>query len=182
MNTRNTVDPRAFRDACGEFATGVTVVSTRSEDAISGMTANAFMSISLDPPLIAVSLGLNARTLGVIRSAGRFAVAILPAAAEHVAWHFAGRPQQGLTEPFEMLDDLPVATGAAAAFATTIEMDLPAGDHAILVGRITAMKHACEASPLLFHRGKFGRIAQEHSGPLSQERLNEHMWWGFGGR
>ncbi|CAM5496650.1 putative flavin reductase [Aquamicrobium terrae] len=82
MNTRNTVDPRAFRDACGAFATGVTVVSTVSEDLISAMTANAFMSISLDPPMIAVSLGLNTRTLGVICSAGRFAVAILPAETE----------------------------------------------------------------------------------------------------
>src|SRR5262245_472400 len=90
------IDPRQFRDACSRFGTGVTVVSTHSEGADHGMTANAFMSISLDPPLIAISIGAKAKMLNKIRVAGRFAVSILAHGTEQTAWHFAGRPNEEL--------------------------------------------------------------------------------------
>lgn len=173
-------DARAFRDACGAFPTGVTVVTAEANGKISGMTANAFMSISVDPPLVAVSLGLKARTLGVIREAGRFAVAILPVSAESVAWHFAGRPQDGMDDPFERLDGQPVARGAAAAFATTIEQDIIAGDHAVLIGRVTALRHRRGTEPLVFSQGRFVQIAIKDPGPMSSELLQERLFWGFG--
>lgn len=180
MTGPTSFDTRSFRDACGAFATGVTVVSAVADDTTSGMTANAFMSISLEPPLIAVSLGLKARTLSVIRAAGRFGVAILPADAEQVAWHFAGRRQEELDAPFEMVDGVPLARAASAAFVATLETDMLAGDHAILIGHVSALRHREGTEPLLFHCGRFGRLAGEHAGPMRPEVLRDHMWWGFG--
>ena len=57
------IAPRALRDACASFATGVTIVSTTTKDGDHGMTANAFMSVSLDPPLISISLDRSSRML-----------------------------------------------------------------------------------------------------------------------
>ena len=70
-------DARAMRDACGSFATGVTVISTSTPEGDHGMTANAFMSVSLDPPLISISLDRKSRMLDRIRSSGRYAVNVL---------------------------------------------------------------------------------------------------------
>ena len=109
-------DVREFRDACGQFATGVTVITTRSaEEGEHGMTANAFMSISLDPPLIAVSIAEKAKMLVRIRKASRFAVSILARPMESVAWHFSGKSNQEIREMFEECDGLPVIRNALAA-------------------------------------------------------------------
>ncbi|WP_330629525.1 flavin reductase family protein (plasmid) [Thioclava litoralis] len=74
---RPAIDPRALRDCCGRFASGVCVISTRTEDGDHGMTLSAFMSVSLDPPLIAISVARRARMRIRLEQAGHFAVNIL---------------------------------------------------------------------------------------------------------
>lgn len=169
-----------FRKACGTFATGVTVITTLADGVEHGMTANAFMSISLDPPLIAISIAGTARMLNFIRSTRRFAVSVLPEQSEDVAWHFAGRSRRELIHGFAALDGLPIACEVAAAFAADVVGDIPAGDHVIFIGRVTAMQRDTDARPLVFHCGKFGGMRGEHSGSMSAEALLNAFWWGFG--
>ena len=71
------IEPRQLRDACGRFGTGVTVITTHCDGHDHGMTANAFMSVSLDPPLVAVSIARTAKMLSRIQKSGRFAVSVL---------------------------------------------------------------------------------------------------------
>src|SRR5215203_2606390 len=84
-----TVAPRAFRDAVGEFATGVTVVIVAAGERSAGMTLNSFTSISLEPPLVLVSLGHGSRTLSLVAEAGRFSVSVLQRFQREVAIDFA---------------------------------------------------------------------------------------------
>ena len=155
------IDPITFRNACGAFATGVTIITTRLGDRDHGMTANAFMSISLDPPLIAISIAKTAKMLPLIEDTGRFAVSILASGTEDLAMHFAGRPKAEIGSPLRDLDGLPVAKEATAVFATYLDQATDAGDHVIFVGRVSALETQPEADPLTFHKGRFGKLHQE---------------------
>lgn len=100
----STIDPRELRNACGQFGTGVTIITTHCEGRDHGMTANAFMSVSLDPPLVAISIAKSAKMLRNIQSTGRFAVSVLAEGMEDLAWHFAGKPKLDLRDVFERRD------------------------------------------------------------------------------
>src|ERR1700677_4478907 len=91
--SRAPTEQRRFRDALGTFATGVTIVSTRLDDLVHGMTANGFMSVSLEPALIVVSIASGARMHDILLRAGRYGVSVLSREQEAVSRHFAGRPQ-----------------------------------------------------------------------------------------
>ena len=152
-------DARDLRNACGSFATGVTVITTRTDDGDHGMTANAFMSVSLDPPLISISLDHKSKMRERIRASGRYAGSILGDDMEHVAWHFAGRHNEALSTILEDRHDLPVVPGAAAVFLTEVEQEVDAGDHTLFIGRVTHLERRAETGPLLFCGGKFARLA-----------------------
>src|SRR3954466_12083482 len=85
------VPPLDLRRACGQFATGVTIVTVRDGDGLRGMTANSFTSVSLEPPLVLVSIDLKNRTHQLVQEDGKFAVNVL--AQDHRQWsdRFAGR-------------------------------------------------------------------------------------------
>lgn len=85
------MDDRTFRNAMGRFATGVTIVTTQVGDDTHGMTANAFMSVSLDPKLVTISIDHNARMYERIKASGQFAVSILTDEQKEVSMHFAGQ-------------------------------------------------------------------------------------------
>lgn len=169
-------DQIAFRNACGGFATGVAIITTRNGDIEHGMTANAFMSISLDPPMVAVSIAKTAKMLGHIREAGRFAVSILPENAETLALHFAGRPDKSITQPLTEFDGLPVARDACVVFATDVSDDVEAGDHVIFLGAVTAMHNAPDRIPLLFHKGRFGKVHDEEA--ARRVEVEQALWTG----
>lgn len=151
-------DSRTMREACGSFATGVTVITTSSDEGDHGMTANAFMSVSLDPPLISISLDRNARMLGRIRASGRYAVNVLAEDMEALAWHFAGRHNPELAGVLERSEGLPVVPGAASVFLAEVAQEVEAGDHTLFIGRVTSISRCPEAAPLLFCGGKFHRL------------------------
>lgn len=169
-------DQISFRNACGGFATGVTIITTRDGQTVHGMTANAFMSISLDPPMIGISIAKTAKMLGHIRSSGRFAVSILPEGTETLALHFAGRPDDQITQPLADFDGLPVACRACVAFATDVSHELEAGDHVIFVGTVTAMHNDAERIPLLFYKGRFGKIHDEEA--ARRVEMENALWSG----
>lgn len=154
-------DSRELRNACGSFATGVTVISTTTEDGDHGMTANGFMSVSLEPPLITISLDHKCKMLERIRQSGRYAVNILAHDMEHVAMHFAGRHNPELAELFEHKESHPVVPGASAVFMTEVEREVEVGDHSLFIGRVTHIHHDPASRPLVFHGGKFSALHQE---------------------
>ena len=153
------IDPRELRAVCGRFATGVTVITTRTDEGDHGMTASAFMSVSLDPPLICISVDRRARMLGRIREAGRYAVNILPAAMQPQALHFAGRPDPALNDLFDEALGLPVLRGAAGLLVTDVVQQVETGDHVLFIGHVRHLQSDPEAAPLLHHAGRFGSLA-----------------------
>lgn len=151
------IDPKELRRACGAFATGVTVITARDAAGDHGMTANAFMSVSLDPPLIVVSVNRKARMLAKIEAAGRFGVSILAEHMEPVAWHFAGKPKPELTDLFQDFHGLPVLRGAVAYFALRLHQAVDGGDHMLFVGAVEGLSRT-EGRPLIFHEGRFAAL------------------------
>ena len=170
---------RQFRDACGQFGTGVTVITTHHDNDDHGMTANAFMSVSLDPPLIAVSIAERARMLPKLSASRRFAVSVLAEGMDDIAWHFAGRPNAKLNSVFERRDGLPIIRGAVASFVADLEQAVAAGDHSIVIGRVRAIDSQPALRPLLFLRGEVTRSShgQAHAAPPALfENYHDHVW------
>jgi flavin reductase (DIM6/NTAB) family NADH-FMN oxidoreductase RutF len=152
----DSVDPRALRHACGKFATGVTVVTTRTPDGDHGMTVSAFMSVSLDPPLICVSLNRRSKMAEKVRVSGRYAVNVLSREMQSHAMHFAGRPDATLTNLFDERQGLPVLRDAAAIVVADVVEQIEAGDHVLVLGHVRDLECSPVAPPLIYHSGQFG--------------------------
>jgi flavin reductase (DIM6/NTAB) family NADH-FMN oxidoreductase RutF len=149
---------RDFRNAMGQFATGVVVISTEIDGEPHAMTANAFMSGSLEPPLVLVSVAHTARMHDKIGRAGAFGISVLAHAQDSVSQHFAGKPSEAYAPVFERVGGLPVIEGASVRLAAELRHAYPCGDHTLFVGEVREL--ATDASaPLLFHAGRYGRIA-----------------------
>lgn len=158
MSTPLPDQTRLFRNALGAFATGVTVITTRSpEGADVGVTANSFNSVSLDPPMILWSIGKNSSSLAAFMAAERFVVHILSAEQEQLSGRFAksGTDKFAGLAVSRGLDELPLLEGCAARFQCRVAFRHEAGDHYILVGEVEAFDHDGHA-PLAFHSGRYG--------------------------
>ncbi|MFB9948952.1 flavin reductase family protein [Rhizobium puerariae] len=139
--TAQTFDPRALRDAFGAFPTGVTVVTTRDAGGKPiGFTANSFTSVSLDPPLLLVCLAKTSRNYATMTGTGHFAVNVLSESQKDVSNTFA-RPVE---DRFAAVDwqsgesGCPVFSNVAAFFECAMHEVVEAGDHVVLVGRVTS--------------------------------------------
>jgi flavin reductase (DIM6/NTAB) family NADH-FMN oxidoreductase RutF len=160
------IDPALFRKVMGAFATGVTVITTEVNGEIRGMTANAFMSGSLDPPLCVVSVGKRARIHPCLLEAGFFGVSILAKDQERLSTHFSGGPVADLAPQFVRVGRTPLLIGATATIATNIVASHDCGDHTLFVGRIDHLA-AHTRPPLVVHEGRYASLA------YSQERAPE---------
>ena len=151
------IDTRHFRDALGSFATGVTIVTTRTPEGEDiGLTASSFNSVSLDPPMILWSLAKSARSIDAFNSAEHFAVHILGADQEALSNRFAARG----TDKFAGLDiernahAIPLLSGSAARFQCRTAYRYEGGDHVIIVGEVHDFDHLPKP-PLVFHGGAY---------------------------
>ncbi|HEX3975352.1 MAG TPA: flavin reductase family protein [Solirubrobacteraceae bacterium] len=149
---------RELRNVMGRFATGVTVVTTTHRDTIHGMTANAFLSVSLRPPLVLVSLG-RCRMSEMLPRTGRYGVSVLASDQEHFAAHFAGQRASSVDPSFVWEHDLPLLDGALAHVACRVVDVHPAGDHVLWIGEVEHLYHR-EGEPLLFYTGRFGTLRE----------------------
>jgi flavin reductase (DIM6/NTAB) family NADH-FMN oxidoreductase RutF len=147
------MDDRLFRDAMGKFATGVTVLLTEKDGEPHGMTANAFMSVSLNPKLVVISIKENARMLSKIQESKKFSVNILASEQEDISKIFAGQIKDQQVA-FERLADLPVIPGALAQVACEVSAEYVEGDHTLFIGKVHAIT-VTEGEPLLFFAGKY---------------------------
>ena len=151
---------RAFRSALGRFATGVTVVTTQTDDGPLGITANSFSSVSLHPPLVLWSPAKSSRRFAPFTEAEHFAIHVL---ACHQADICGGFVTEGNAfEPLEWAQSArgtPLIDGCLARFECERHAVHDAGDHAIVIGRVLEATFE-EGDPLLFVGGRYGRFAQ----------------------
>lgn len=154
------VDPRLLRNTLGNFATGVTVVTYASGGAFHGVTVNSFTSVSLDPPLVLVSLMRSSRALTYLLERP-FAINILGDAQMDTAMAFAGRPKEGHVIEWVTDQGAPRINNSLAYFQCTPWAGYDGGDHVLLIGKVSSYGQQDETKPLLFYRGKWGLLAPD---------------------
>ena len=151
----------AFRRTLGMFATGVTILTARSAEQVHGMTANAFMSVSLRPPLVLVSVDRRARMSNLLHEGVRFGVNVLEAGQSVLSDHFAGRAVDGAEEPrFELVHETPLVEGALAHLVARVVRSYWGGDHSLFLGQVEFARYG-EGEPLLFHGGRYERLVRD---------------------
>jgi len=158
----STVD---FRTVIGQFATGVTVVTTLDGDRPQGITVNALSSVSLDPPLVMIALGRRRLIVPAIEATGRYAVNVLDEEQQWLSDCFAGANVTPSREAFcgaawhAGETGLPLLDGAIAAMECAVQERFEVGDHLLFVARVEALslEHP-DAPPLLYHRRRYLRI------------------------
>ncbi|MFJ7952242.1 flavin reductase family protein [Lysinibacillus sp. NPDC096418] len=154
------MDDRLFRTAMGKFATGVTVITTNINGTIHGMTANAFMSVSLDPKLVVISIGEKATMLELIQQSGTFTVNILSKQQQEMSMLFAGQIKEERKVNFGDLQGAPTIEGAIAQISCEVASAYIEGDHTLFIGRVKEILLE-EGEPLLFFNGRYGALATE---------------------
>jgi flavin reductase (DIM6/NTAB) family NADH-FMN oxidoreductase RutF len=149
----------ALRRTLGMFATGVTVITMLKGEQVHGMTANAFMSVSLDPPLVLVSIDRRTKMCGLLYEGSHYGVSVLCETQSALSDRFAGRAPNGAAEPrFDIVRETPLVDGALAHFVARVERSYWGGDHSLFLGRVEyARQHS--GAPLLFHGGRYVRTA-----------------------
>ncbi|MFQ1702738.1 flavin reductase family protein [Loktanella agnita] len=159
MNTFDpTLDPRAFRDALGQYATGVTVVTVPSQEGPIGITANSFASVSLDPPLVLWSPAKSSRRFNYFSAAQNFAIHILDANQQDICNGFVKDKSAFAGLDWDVGDhNVPLINGCLARFSCRLQAEHDAGDHTIIVGKVISAS-ARTGTPLTFQGGRYVSI------------------------
>jgi flavin reductase (DIM6/NTAB) family NADH-FMN oxidoreductase RutF len=155
-------DQRAFRDALGHFASGITIISGVDDEGPIGFTCQSFYSVSMDPPLISFSVMTNSTTYPRIRETGKFAVNVLSHHQDAVSSQFARKG----TDKWAGIDWTPTSAGNPAINDTAMWLDCDiwaeheAGDHYIVIGKVNEMSSAewHRHDPLLFFKGAYRHL------------------------
>nr|WP_174495154.1 flavin reductase family protein [Salirhabdus euzebyi] len=151
------MDDRLFRTAMGKFATGITVVTSHIDGEVRGMTVNAFMSVSLNPKLITVSIDEKASMYDDLQKVGRFGVSILADTQKDLSMIFAKQKEQDKEIEFEDADGVPVLKGSLATLACTVQQTVKAGDHVLLIAEVTDVQ-VSEGDPILYFSSSYRNI------------------------
>ncbi|WOX05915.1 flavin reductase family protein [Microbulbifer pacificus] len=161
LTQKHTVEPLQLRQVFGQFATGVTIITTSNEAGEPvGMTASSFNTVSLDPALILWCIGKNTGCFDAFNRCEHFAIHVLNEEQESLSSLFARRG----VDRFAGLDyeineqGVPLLNEFCARLQCSVAARYEGGDHLIMVGRVEAM-HTQDHEPLLFHRGHYARIA-----------------------
>jgi flavin reductase (DIM6/NTAB) family NADH-FMN oxidoreductase RutF len=156
-----------FRRVLGHFCSGVTIITTVDKEGRPiGLTASAFTSVSLHPPLVLVCVAHDAQSYPALAEGTRFAVNILDKDQEAISTRFATKTAAHPAEKFEGIGyrmgslGVPVLKDALAELECTTVHAYPGGDHTIFVGRVDAADCRGDAGlePLLYYRGKYRRV------------------------
>jgi flavin reductase (DIM6/NTAB) family NADH-FMN oxidoreductase RutF len=154
------MDDRQFRNAMGKFATGVTVIITEVDGEPHGMTANAFMSVSLTPKLVVVSIGENAKILNKIKQSQKFTVNILAASQQEISMIFAGQIKENREVVFDRLGSQPVVAGAIVQVSCEVSAEHVEGDHTLFIGKVTDLHLEDDTEPLIFYSGRYRSLTE----------------------
>ncbi len=154
---------RAFRDALGQFATGVAVVTARTPTGETvGLTINSFASVSLDPPLVLWSLDRTSDRFAAFMQVDHFGVNVLSDECLTLSQRLSRKGERSLhDEPLRPgAHDLPLLERALAHFECRVEARHEAGDHVIFVGRVLSFAHNERRRPLLYYRGRYRALSE----------------------
>jgi flavin reductase (DIM6/NTAB) family NADH-FMN oxidoreductase RutF len=192
-----------FRQVMGRFATGVTVVTTKHEETLAGLTVNAFCSVSLNPPLILVCVDLNSQAIPLIRASQSFAVNMLTAEQEYLSRCFSTHSEERFNRfchasYHTAVTGVPILDGSLAFIDARMTAEYPGGDHAIFLGQVVAMgmgEHAIFAEetdqavstlppagmngssddipPLVYYKAQYRHLGRAYHHP-SQTEATEH--------
>ncbi|MDR7303539.1 flavin reductase family protein [Haloactinomyces albus] len=158
------LDPRELRNCLGHFASGITVVSCEVDGHPHGATVNAFSAVSLDPPLVLVSLDRRSKACEHLENRP-FAVNVLGEQQDAVALHFAGKPTDEPIEWVRPADSAPYLRGSLARISCRPWRSYDGGDHVIHLGEVDSFALA-EGDPLVFYLGAFRHLGKAfHAAP-----------------
>ena len=167
---RTTIDGQQLRRVMGDFATGVTVMTTGGSDP-DAMTLNALASVSLDPALILTCVGNASRMVAALHREGRFGVSILASDQSHIAENFADRDRLRGRQAFRDYrthqgprTGVPLFSDAMAWLECRIHESIVAGDHTIYIGEVLRGARGRPAQPLLFHSGTYPTVCHGRCG------------------
>jgi flavin reductase (DIM6/NTAB) family NADH-FMN oxidoreductase RutF len=151
------VDPDEFKAALGSWPAVVTIVTTRDDGNVYGLTVSSFSSLSFDPLMILVCVNNTNHFLDMARKSGVFAVSILSQGQDAISNAFAasGRDPVDSYAEFgvaELSTGCPVFNGAAAHLDCELEQAVPAGDHTIFIGRVVDVRANPDLDPLIYYR------------------------------
>lgn len=155
------IDGDELRRVMATYPTGITVLTARHEDGPVGMAANSFVSVSLDPPLVAFCAAHSSSTWPLIEASGAFVVNIMGAEAGPVAGRFAAKD----VDRFDGVDHRPGVTGAPVLeeARSYLECEIhdvhEAGDHVLVLGRVVATEDRGERPPLVFYGSRYRELA-----------------------
>lgn len=159
-NTIEVLDLKQLRNALGNFATGVTVMTAQSASGDKvGVTANSFNSLSMEPPLILWSLDKRSASYKVFSESDYFAVNILSSDQVELSNHFATKQMDKFASVNfdEGLGKSPLLIGCAASFECKVHKMIEAGDHWLIIGEVQQFNDVGNA-PLCFHKGKYANV------------------------
>lgn len=155
------LDQRAFRDALGQFPTGVTVITADPAGySPFGVTANSFASVSLDPPLVLWSLQKNSDTFDAFEAATHFAINVLGDQQQALSNQYAKKNNHDLEADHYSTGEsgMPLLHDAVVSFECEIDACHDGGDHIIMVGKVVAMTEGSATKPLVFHSGQYREL------------------------
>lgn len=151
----------AFRRACAQFATGITVATVLGRDGIpSGMTANSFTSVSCCPPMVLICIAHGTTALAEFRANPVFGINVLAAEQRHLSVHFAAKRGDRFAGIDWQLSDLgvPLLTGVLATFECSVTQAVEAGDHTILIGEVLRTEAGPSGRPLLYFDSRYAEL------------------------
>ena len=153
------IPPHEFRQTLGRFASGVTVITATDGEERRGMTASAFVSVSLTPPLVLVSVGRGAGMHSLLARGDvtRFGVSILSSTQRALSNHFSGRPGPEENVPWFQHEGLPLIGGSVAQLVCRKHEVVPAGDHTLFLGLVEYSRYT-DDDPLLYFRGQYHEL------------------------
>jgi flavin reductase (DIM6/NTAB) family NADH-FMN oxidoreductase RutF len=157
-----TLDPEQLRLAMRAWSSGVTVVTAAHDGEQHGMTASSFTSVSLEPPLVIISLHTESRTHRLVHAANAFAVSILSADQRALSDRFAGRTDD--EDRFIGLDTETLVTGAPAIKNALARLDcrviqvISAGMNTIFLAKVVAARSGGDGLPLVYHDRRYWNL------------------------
>ena len=155
-----------MREAMRQWATGVTVVSSNYDGMRHGMTVSSFTSISLDPPLVLVSLAKDARTHDLVQRSNIFGITLLNQVQEEISDRFAGRTTEkqdrfaGL-ETFTLRTGAPFLSGGLSFLDCSVTATKDVGDNTLFIGEVVALQVAQEGDPLIYYNRSYRRLMRD---------------------
>jgi flavin reductase (DIM6/NTAB) family NADH-FMN oxidoreductase RutF len=162
LSALSSADSGAFRQALGQFASGVTIVTTLdAEGRAQGLTVSSFCSVSLEPPLVLVCVDNRSETHAGFRASRLFGVSVLAEDQVEVSQRFArGGPEKNAFAFETGARGTPLVPGALAQLECSLHSAHEGGDHTIYLGEVLGLR-VRPGRPLLYHASGYGRLAED---------------------